>query len=161
VRTKEGVKVPIGTLDGFALAAGVTYVSKCEVLGGAHLSASILPAGADFAIENPLAVKNTSWGLSDLYVHPLQLGWHFAWADVVVGYAFFAPTGRFEDGQPGNTGLGMWSHEFSTGATVYFDKAKHWNLSTTALYNIQSHIKGTDQKAGDVFSLAGGLGYSF
>jgi hypothetical protein len=161
VRTKEGVKVPIGTLDGFALAGGVTWVSSCQALGGAHFSATILPAGADFAIENPLEVKDTSWGLADLYVQPLQLGWHFAWADVVVGYGFFAPTGRFEDGAPGNTGLGMWSHEFSTGATVYFDKAKHWNLSTTALYNIQSHIKGTDKKAGDVFSLSGGLGYSF
>jgi len=161
IRTKESVRIPIGTLNGFALAGGASYVSSCEVLGGAHLSASILVAGADFALENPLAIKNTTWGLSDLYVQPLQLGWHFAWADVIAGYGFFAPTGRFEDGAPGNTGLGMWSHEFSLGATVYFDSAKHWNLSTTTIFNIQSHIKATEKKAGDVLGISGGIGYSF
>jgi hypothetical protein len=38
-------------------------------------------------------------GFADTYVQPLNLGWHLKRADVNVGYAFNAPTGRFKEWQ--------------------------------------------------------------
>ena len=55
----------------------------------------------------------------------------------------------------------MWSHELSAGATVYLDEKKQWHAATNAYYNIQSHIKGTNRKAGNVLSLEGGVGHTF
>lgn len=46
----------------------------------------------------------------------------------------------------------------ATGVMVYPDEKKRWNIATNAYYNIQSHIKGTNKKAGNVLSLEGGLG---
>ena len=42
--------------------------------------------------------------------------------------------------------------------TVYFDEKKTWHASTNAYYNIRSHIKDTNRKAGQVLSLEGGAG---
>jgi len=55
----------------------------------------------------------------------------------------------------------MWSHELSAGTTVYLDKKKEWHAATNAYYNIQSHIKDTNRKAGNVLSLEGGVGRTF
>jgi hypothetical protein len=39
--------------------------------------------------------------------------------------------------------------------------SQQWHAATNASYNIQSHIKGTDRKAGNVLSLEGGVGRTF
>ena len=36
-------------------------------------------------------------GVGDLYVQPLKLGWRPGPLEVVAGYAFYAPTGSFDD----------------------------------------------------------------
>lgn len=100
-------------------------------------------------------------GFSDMYVQPLQLGWHKKRYDALAGYGLYMPTGRFTAGASDNHGLGMWSHELSAGATVYLDEKKQWHAATNAYYNIQSHIKGTNRKAGNVLSLEGGVGRTF
>jgi hypothetical protein len=48
-----------------------------------------------------------STGASDLYLMPLQLGWHFTRADAVAGFALFAPTGRHTAGADDNVGKGL------------------------------------------------------
>lgn len=55
----------------------------------------------------------------------------------------------------------MWSHELSAGATVFPDEKKRWHAATLATYNIQSQIRGTNRKAGNVLSLEGGVGHAF
>ena len=54
----------------------------------------------------------------------------------------------------------MWSHELSAGTTVYLDEKKQWHAATNLYYNIQSHIRDTNRKAGQVLSLEGGLGHT-
>ena len=50
--------------------------------------------------------------------------------------------------------------ELSAGTTVYLDEKKQWHAATNAYYNIQSHIKGTNRKAGNILSLEGGVGHT-
>jgi hypothetical protein len=145
--------------QGFAGLA-LTYVSKKKFLGANYSATAVLPL-LNVAIGTPQSTSKTGIGYSDTYVQPLQLGWHKKRYDALAGYGLFLPTGRFTAGADNNHGLGMWSHEFSAGTTVYLDEKKQWHAATDVTYNIQSHIKGTNRKAGNVLSLEGGVGHTF
>ena len=100
------------------------------------------------------------WGLNDLYVVPLYLGWHAPRADFVAGYGFYAPTGRYEAGANDNVGLGMWSQEIQAGTTVYLDSAKKVSAATTAYFEFHSNKKDQDLKVGNLLTLEGGAAYN-
>ena len=154
---KRSTRVGINqVISGTAL----TYVSKKKFLG-ANYSATVVFPLLNVAIETPQIASTTGVGYSDMYVQPLQLGWHKKRYDALVGYGLFMPTGKFTAGATDNHGLGMWSHELSAGATIYLDKKQKWHAATNAYYNIQSHIRGTNRKAGNVLSLEGGVGGTF
>lgn len=82
-------------------------------------------------------------------------------ADVLAGYGFFAPTGRYAAGANDNTGLGMWGHEVFAGSTVFFDEKKAWHAATTGAIEFHSGKEDTDARVGTLFTLEGGLGRSF
>lgn len=114
--------------------------------------------------------EEASRGLSDLYVMPLQLGWHFARADAIAGVGLFAPTGRYAPGASDNLGKGMWSYEVSGGATVYLDRQRSLSLATTAFWETHGKKEGAVQvetisinnvKVGQLLTLEGGVGKSF
>jgi hypothetical protein len=96
-----------------------------------------------------------------MYIKPLELGWHFKNADAIAGYAFFAPTGRYRAGANDDTGLGMWSNEFSTGSTFFFDQGTKWHVAGTGFYEIHSSKQDLDSKTGDIFTLESGAGRAF
>ena len=99
-------------------------------------------------------------GYTDMYVRPVELGWHVKWADFLAGYGFYAPSGNFELGAPDNTGLGMWSHEALGGATVYMDKGRKWHVSATTFYEVHSKKKNLETKVGNLLTVEGGIGRS-
>jgi len=137
------------------------YVAKKKILGG-NYAFTVAPAIVNTRLTLPtLDVDTSSWGLADMYVQPVQLGWHFKQADAVLGYAFFAPVGRYTAGANDNTGLGMWSNEFSAGTTVYFDAEHKWHAAATGYYEIHNKKEDVDQTVGDMFTLEGGVGRAF
>jgi hypothetical protein len=149
----------------------VYYVAPKKVLG-AHLAAMAVMPFANGGLEAPgLGLsESASLGMSDLYVMPAQLGWHFDRADILTGVAFFAPTGRYSAGASDNLGKGMWSYEVSAGGTLYVDRQRSLSLSTTAYWETHSKKEGevrienmtlTDVKVGDLLTLEGGVGKSF
>jgi hypothetical protein len=149
----------VGIEQGFA-AAALTYIAKKKILGGNYSATVVLPL-LNVAIDTPQSDSGSGVGYSDTYVQPIQLGWHKKRYDTLAGFGIFMPTGKFTPGGSNNHGLGMWSYEFSAGATVYLDEKKQWHAATNAYYNIQSHIKDTNRKAGNVLSLEGGVGRTF
>jgi len=113
----------------------------------------------NLAIDFPrLDFEPQSYGYGDTYVQPLNLGWHLKRADILAGYAFDAPTGRYETGANDNLGRGFWSHELSLGSTVYLDQAKTWNVATTGFYELHTRREGDNAKVGDILTLEGGAG---
>jgi hypothetical protein len=149
----------------------VYYVTPNKVLG-ANFAAMVVVPLANGGLEAPgLGLsESASLGLSDLYVMPAQLGWHFERADVLAGVAGFAPTGRYSAGASDNLGKGMWSYEVSAGGTFYVDPQRTLSLSTTAYWETHSkkdgevrieHLTLTDMKVGDLLTLEGGAGKSF
>ena len=79
----------------------------------------------------------------------------------MVSYSLFVPTGRYTDGARTNTGFGMWAQEPAAGATVYFDKAHMYHVSTLASFDFQSKKEGSDTKVGNTMNLEGGAGADF
>lgn len=147
------------------------YVTPKKLLGANFAMMAVLPT-ASGSLEAPgfgLA-EQASYGLSDVYVMPAQLAWHFRRADVTTGFAFFAPTGRYAAGASDNLGKGMWSYEVSGGGTVYFDRARSISMSTMAYWETHTAKDGAvraggvtleNVKAGDMLTLEGGIGKSF
>jgi hypothetical protein len=157
---KDGTRFNRVSIDQYLPAAALTYVSKKKFLGGNYSATVVLPL-LNLTIDTPQTTSTSGLGYSDTFVQPLQLGWHKKRYDVLAGYALYIPTGRFTAGGSNNHGLGMWSHELSAAATVYLDEKKQWHAATNATYNIQSQIRGTNRKAGNVLSLEGGVGRTF
>ncbi|MGZ8842913.1 MAG: SphA family protein [Pyrinomonadaceae bacterium] len=157
---KDGTRFNRVSIDQYLPAAALTYVSKKKFLGGNYSATVVLPL-LNLAIATPQSTETSGMGYSDTFVQPIQLGWHKKRYEAVAGYGVYIPTGRFTAGGSNNHGLGMWSHELSAGATVYLDEKKQWHAATLATYNIQSQIRGTNRKAGNVLSLEGGVGGTF
>jgi hypothetical protein len=149
----------------------VLYVTPKKVLGAHFGMMAVLPFGSG-SLEAPglgLA-EDASPGLSDLYVMPAQLGWHFTRADAVAGVGFFAPTGRYSAGASDNLGKGMWSYEISVGGTLYLDSQRSFSLSTTAFWETHGAKEGavhvqnvslSHARVGRLMTLEGGIGKSF
>ena len=136
-----------------------SYTFPQSILGGRWAAAIAVP-WTSVSLETANLDLPGSWGLSDMYVQPVKLGWRYPVADFVTGFGVFIPTGRFTPGATNNTGLGMWSYETSAGATVFSGESRTGSASVLASYQVQSKIEDTDRRAGNLLTLEGGIGYS-
>ncbi len=146
----------------FYTGIGGSLVTKKKILN-ANWGASILIPFTRNRIDANSINLNSSSSLrfTDIYIQPVQLGWHLKQVDFLAGYALYLPTGKYTPGGSDNTGMGMWTNEFSAGTTIFLDDKKLWNLSTLAMYDIQSRKKDTNIRPGNILSLKGGAGKTF
>lgn len=144
-------------LNVFLTGIGASYVSNIKILK-ANWGASIFIPFMSNRIESRIVNGKTPFSFTDMYVQPIQLGWHTKKADFIAGYALTLPTGKYEKGGNANTGLGMLSHEFSGGTTYFFDAEKSIHFSTLLAYEFHGKKKDSETKVGDILSIEGGLG---
>lgn len=144
----------------FITGVGANYVSDFKILG-ANYGATILLAFASNTIQGNTVDSKNSLAFTDMYIQPVQLGWHNKKADFVFSYSLYLPTGRFTAGASDNAGLGMFMNEFSAGTTLFFNDKKTVHFSALASYEINGKKKDTDIKTGDILSIEGGLGKTF
>ena len=151
-----------GSIGVNAFAPILWWVTDVRILGANYGAMAVLPF-ANIALAAPVLGFDlrTGTALGDLYLQPVNLGWHRDRADFTAGIGLFAPTGRYEDGADDNTGLGMWSFELYGGATVFFDEQRSWHVATTAFYETHGDTKDSNQRVGNLLSLEGGFGRSF
>jgi len=151
-----------GEIDTNSYVLGLWWVAKTKILG-ANFSLAVFPALTDNVLEAPILglEQKTSNGFTDLYIQPINLGWHTQRADYTAGLGIYAPTGSYDPEASDNLGLGMWSFELFAGTTVYLDEAKSWHFATTAFFETHTEKEDTDIKVGNILTLEGGLGKSF
>jgi len=151
-----------GELDINAIALGFWWVSPWKILG-ANYGAMAFPAWANNKFQAPIlgVEKKTDLGFSDLYVQPVNLGWHTSRADFTAGFGLFMPTGRYDADASDNIGMGMWSYELYAGTTLFFDEAKTWHFATTGFFEWHGEKEGADATVGNILTLEGGLGKSY
>ena len=158
----DGNAIDGPNLDQWAFGPLVQWISDFKILGGNFGVAAIVPF-ANILIDFPrLEVQgSTGTALSQLYVVPVNIGWHCPRFDLTFAYAFYAPTGRYTAGASNNTSLGMWCNEFQLRGTVFFDDAKNWHFSTGVFYDINSKKKDLDWKTGNPLTVMYGLGANY
>jgi hypothetical protein len=129
-----------GTYSFWADENVIYYVPKHKILGGYFMPYISINAAngslvADFPPLSPalggsgINLSGGGSGFADLYVQPINIGWHFAKrVDFNAGYSFTAPTGRYTAGASNNVGSGYWGNNITSGTTLYITK----NQGTTA-----------------------------
>jgi len=152
----------LGSLDVNGYGIGIWWVSDKKLWGG-NYSLMVAPAWTDNKFEAPILglVAEVKTGFTDLYVQPINLGWHKDRADYNAGVGIYAPTGRYDATADDNLGMGMWTLELFGGGTWYLDEAKSWSFATTASYEFHSKKEDSDIRVGQILTLEGGLGKSY
>lgn len=102
----------------------------------------------------PISKSNTI-GFGDIYIQPINLGWHKKRFDYLAAYAFHAPTGS------GIRSLGFWTHEIIFGTTYYLDAAKKWSVAANGTLEIHQPKQNSDLLVGTFVTVKGGIGRSF
>jgi hypothetical protein len=121
----------------------------------ADISASLVTGGTGIN----LGVAGGGSGFADMYVQPLNIGWHFGKrVDFNAGYAFFAPTGRFTQGAKNNVGSGYWGNDITSGTTLYITKNHGTTANLATAWEIHGQKSGTNITPGQTFTDEWGLG---
>ena len=161
IKDRDGNELRKGNLDAAVYGVALNVVTTKTILGGNYGFLVALPwannrvQGVDDFDSNPGA------GLTDMFVQPINLGWHKPRADAMVAYGLYLPTGRYEDGAENNTGLGMWAQELLLGTTVYLNDTRSLHAATTATFTFQSKKEDSSTKVGNILNLEGGVGADF
>jgi hypothetical protein len=151
-----------GNLSVWADENVIYYVPKHKILGGYFMPYVVLTYGsgslvADITGTN-LSTGGGGSGFADMFVQPVNIGWHLKRADVNTGYAFFAPTGQFTQGASNNVGSGYWGNVITSGTTFYVTKNKGTSLSLATAWEIHGQKSGTNITPGQTFTIEWGLG---
>jgi hypothetical protein len=140
----------------------IYYVPKHKFLGAYFMPYVALNYANGELVANitgtNLSTGGGGSGFADMYVQPLNLGWHLKRADVTAGYAFSAPTGRFTQGASDNVGSGYWGNNITTGTTFYITKNKATTANLTTDWEIHGQKSGTNLTPGQAFTIEWGLG---
>jgi hypothetical protein len=103
----------------------------------------------------------TKGSIGDIYVEPINLGWHFRYLDAIVSSGFFAPTGPYNPAAKVNIGFGHWTGVFGLGGVAYADAEHTWSLSIYTHYLLYGSQLGNKYEIGDVVPFEWGAGKTF
>ena len=161
LRDRQGNVIPVGQLELHALAngTGISYTTKLPHTGLFFTATAAAPV-ARFTLDvhdRPQAAVDR-FGLTDIFLQPVRLGWRNDRFDVVGAYAVYLPTGRFP--LAGGKGLssGHVTHQFSAGGSIYADQDRNVFLTALASYDLNLRKRGVDITRGDIVQVQGGAG---
>ena len=128
-------------VDVYTLAPTLIWVAPWKLPGGLRYGAYVSPTFANNSVSASLGTETWAglqadegrFGVGDMFVEPLFLGWSGKHWDFSLGYGFYAPVGRYDTESvtfpslgltitspaPDNIGLGFWTHQFQTAMAWY------------------------------------------
>lgn len=151
-------------VDSLILAPAFVWVSPWKLLG-ARYAAQIVPTFGNTSVQAALRtetgfgedVDESQFGVGDLYVKPVWLGWDGTHYSVAAGYGFYAPVGKYDNGDADNIGLGFWTHEFQVATAWYPWEGRGTAVTLAGTYEIHSEIDDVNITPGDRVSLNWGI----
>lgn len=161
------VSVPVPTAAGVVsdldadantLVLGAGYTFERTVLGAHYTVAAFLPytwldiSARAQAGAGSVARHSEVSGLGDLTLVPLMLAWKVGDWQFDVLTPIYAPTGNYEKGRLGNTGLNYWTFDPMVGV-VYSNKQLGFNAMLHVGYGINTENTETDYRSGDLLHL--------
>ncbi len=168
LKNANGNSVPLtGSYDIWAIENIFFYVPKFKLLGAKLAFMVVAPTLANGSLTlgslrfPNVALNAGGEGIADTWVQPVTLGWTLKRADVYVGYAFMAPTGRYSAGASDNVGSGYWGNHFVTATTFYITKNKGTSASLFTdweFHGSRATGAGTNITPGQAFTTEWGIG---
>jgi len=169
-----------GSLDLFIDAHVFSYTSGLKLLGANYGFNLIIPfaiadANGAAALEPDLSLPGnilesptlttdggaTKGSIGDIYVEPVNFGWHFKYLDAIVSSGFFAPSGPYNSDAKLNVGFGHWTGVFGLGGIAYADAERTWALSIYSHYLMYASQIGRNYTLGDVVPFEWGASKTF
>jgi hypothetical protein len=154
VPTAAGVVANLNA-EANTLVLGGGYGFEQTILGGAHYSvAAFLPYTWLSISGNTLAaggrqIRNSVSGIGDLTVVPVMLAWKSGDWQYDFLMPVYAPTGSYEVGRLGNTGLNYWTFDPIVGA-AYSNAKSGLNAAVHVGYAINTENNDTNYKSGNI-----------
>ncbi len=156
------IDLPIGgsvdvdvDVDVFVVAPAIVWVSPWEILGaryGAYMTPTFGNSSVDASLTTlrgfGVSSSESDFGVGDLFVQPVWLGWDYTHWDFAVGYGFYAPIGEFEQGATDNIGLGFWTHQLQASAAWYPDEQRLTAVVAVVTYEYNGNVEGIDLQPG-------------
>ena len=105
--------------------------------------------------------ETTKGSIGNIYVEPINLGWHWRQLDAIVSSGLFVPSGPYNSNAILNVGFGHWTGVFGLGGIAYADAERTWSLSIYAHYVLYGSQMGRNYTLGDVVPFEWGAGKSF
>jgi hypothetical protein len=144
-----------------AVVAGMTL--EKTVLGGAHYSFGAVIPYSDLEISGNVQLPgggsvsrgNATAGLGDITLLPLLLAWKDGSWQFNAMLPVYAPTGSYQAGRLGNTGLNYWTFDPTVGA-VYSAK-NGFNAMLHAGYAVNTENTDTDYRSGSILHFDGAV----
>jgi hypothetical protein len=166
------------SVDIYTLSPTLTWIAPWKLEGvkfGAYINPSFSNSslGAQISTLEGRGVNasTSTFGVGDLFVQPIWLGYTMQHWDFSLGYGFYAPTGRYNVStitfprlgrsitttSPDNIGEGFWTHQVQ-GAAAWYPWADQRMAVTAALtYEINSSKEGIDVTPGQHLTLNWGI----
>jgi hypothetical protein len=141
------------------------YVPNHKFLGGYFMPYFLLNYASGELVANitgtNLGTGGGGSGFADMYVQPINMGWHFGKrVDFVAGYAFTAPTGRYNAGATDNVGSGYWGNNITSGTTLYITKNKATTANLTTDWEIHGQKNVASVPAGQTSKITPGEAFT-
>jgi|SRR5262245_1232101 len=162
LRDRHGNVIPIRNLEfnGLSTAVGISYTVELRQSSMFLTATAAVPiARLRLNIPDRPEASFDRFGLADIYIQPVRLGWHRDHFDLVSSYALYLPTGAFLLGK--GVSSGQVTHEFSAGGTIYANTNESVFLTALAGYNLNRRKRDSDITRGDTFQIQGGVGLNF
>jgi hypothetical protein len=160
-----GVDVDV---DVYAIAPTFIWISPWKILGakyGAYVSQSFgnTSVGASLATQSGSgrSAEDSQFGVGDIFVQPLWLGWAREHWDFALGYGFYAPIGKYDTETvtlpvvgpltveaADNIGYGFWTHQVQGAASWYPWTDKRMAVATALTYEYHGEKEDFDLKPG-------------
>jgi hypothetical protein len=164
-------------LDVYAFAPALIWITPwnfCGIKYGAYIA----PTFANSSIEAEVTTlrgrginaSHSSFGVGDMFVQPVWLGYSPTNWDFGLAYGFYAPVGRYSvetvtlpvvgpvtTGSPDNIGLGYWTHQVQGAAAWYPWADKRMAVMAALTYQINTKKRDLDVTPGQHLTLNWGI----
>jgi hypothetical protein len=130
-----------------------------DASGAASIEPILSLRQGSFALPSAQRSGETTKGsIGDIYVEPINLGWHFQRLDAIVSAGFLAPSGPYNANARVNIGFGHWTGLFGLGGVAYADAERTWSLSIFSHYEMYGSQMGRSYTLGDALPFEWGAG---
>ncbi|KAB2926906.1 MAG: phenol degradation protein meta [Candidatus Contendobacter sp.] len=161
-RDNNGDKVPGLQVNAVFDALRYIYVSNHQILGGSWGMHAIVPF-VHQSLDTPFPTigNGDTFGLGDIIIGPLIIGWHFPpeW-HVTVGLDISLPTGKYDQNDPTNS-IGANYYSFEPIFAFTYLSQGGFEVSAKLMYNIKTRNDDTDYESGDEFHMDYLIGQHF